>query len=430
VGWWRGTARGLAVVIAAALAFEAGANYLLWLDSGRLPALEWLAGRAAATAPLREFVTRIHPYFGFIHGYTREWAAANGMVVNDYGFSQRAAYAARFPEAGVFPLLPEQHPDLFIVGVFGNSIARGIADFMQEAPWVQERLATLPAARGRRVLILNFAVGGHRQPQPFLVLAYLLSLGMRIDLALSFGAANEVFNGKLGMEQGWSAAFPLIHTWEPLTRSLEPSAVTDERALLGQLFTRLAANARGRIEGCRLASCIALNRMVAKGGGWLGRALTPVDEDAQFRHFARDPLGAAAREPVLPFLARLWQRATLMMAAATRETGGRFLGLLMPSPWVHPSGRPPYDSTAEEAAEERPVHAAALPELVRVTRELAGQGVPMLDASRLMDDHPADDPALFLDHHGHLGAEGLRRVLVFTLDALDRPDSPAPGRQP
>ncbi|CAK0752838.1 hypothetical protein CCP1ISM_4940002 [Azospirillaceae bacterium] len=50
--------------------------------------------------------------------------------------------------------------------------------------------------------------------------------------------------------------------------------------------------------------------------------------------------------------------------------------------------------------------------------ELRTQGEAVLDASRLLDDRPSDDPALFLDHHGHLGPEGLRRVLETTLDTL------------
>lgn len=414
---------GLLLLAAAAGLFEAGANYLAWLETGKIPLVAAVATEtAAAEAPLKPFTTRIHPYFGFLHDYTPAYAQAQGMAINNYGFSQRADYAAQFPFCCDFPMLPENHPDIFLVGVFGNSIARGVVDALQTRPEVAEQLARLPGAAGKRVLLLNLAIGGHRQPQALLMLSYLLSLGMKFDLVLFLGAGNEAVAGAWNAEQGQSVAFPVTHTWTHVTHSLEQMSDTGEAAILAFLFQRGAQKTQARLAQCRWASCLVLNRGLLKVQTAAVRALGgggTVPDEA--RHFMADPIGPEIRAGAgtgtgaAAGIARSWLQSCRLMAAAVRQSGGRYVQVLMPSPWVHPSGRNPYESTAEERAEESEHYKALLPLLAQATATLRAEGVQAVDATRMMDDRPSDDPAIFSDHHGHLGPEGMRRAVALVL---------------
>jgi hypothetical protein len=77
------------------------------------------------------------------------------------------------------------------VGIFGNSIARGVSDYAQEFPEVLERLKDLPAAANKRVVLLNFALGGQHQPQHLLILTHMLSVGVGIRRRHVFGSAAD-----------------------------------------------------------------------------------------------------------------------------------------------------------------------------------------------------------------------------------------------
>src|SRR5262249_59055693 len=96
----------------------------------------------------------------------------------------------RTPPAGAPAALPRRAADHVIVAVVGGSVAHLFAE--QGLPRLIERLSELDAYRGRTFVPLNLAVGGYKQPQAFMAIAYLLALGAEFDVAINLDGFNDV----------------------------------------------------------------------------------------------------------------------------------------------------------------------------------------------------------------------------------------------
>ncbi len=194
------------VAVLALLSFEIGSQYLYWLETGKL---FLMANRstAAQVVGTADITTKIHPYFGFMYGYSQSFIERNGQRPQNVGFVQAASYARQFSGCCDFPMRPEDHQDKFIVSVIGNSVAMGIAQLWQVSPDLHARLSGLAAAKGKKVLILNLAHGGYHQPQYLMVLSYLLSIGTKLDLILYFATVNDVVASVANVENDLAAEF-------------------------------------------------------------------------------------------------------------------------------------------------------------------------------------------------------------------------------
>src|SRR5262249_60948064 len=96
----------------------------------------------------------------------------------------------RTPPAGAPAALPRRAADHVIVAVVGGSVAHLFAE--QGLPRLIERLSELDAYRGRTFVPLNLAVGGYKQPQAFMAIAYLLALGAEFDVVINLDGFNDV----------------------------------------------------------------------------------------------------------------------------------------------------------------------------------------------------------------------------------------------
>ena len=78
----------------------------------------------------------------------------------------------------------------YIVGIFGGSVGKWFA--VQGAKPFAKKLRSLPALKGRKIVILNFSNGGYKQPQQLQVLTYALTKGQKFDLVVSVDGFNEL----------------------------------------------------------------------------------------------------------------------------------------------------------------------------------------------------------------------------------------------
>ncbi len=110
----------------------------------------------------------IHPYLGFVLDPER---------TADVSF-------LGFPEADDNPFAHE--PGVLNIAIFGGSFAEGVGRFGEDV--LVERLAE----HGLRARVLTVAMGGYKQPQQLIALAYLLSHGAQLDVVVNLDGFNEV----------------------------------------------------------------------------------------------------------------------------------------------------------------------------------------------------------------------------------------------
>lgn len=82
--------------------------------------------------------------------------------------------------------------DEYVVGVFGGSVAHS---FALQARLQFEWLLSERYAGGRKVVLLNFAIGGHKQPQQLTTLSYFAAIGQKFDMVLNLDGFNEAWVG-------------------------------------------------------------------------------------------------------------------------------------------------------------------------------------------------------------------------------------------
>lgn len=117
---------------------------------------------------------RSNPYFGFLGDNKGRYKDQ----LNNYGFVSK--YELPYRKFG----------DEVVVGVFGGSVAVDVGTYLEEN---QDEFGNIfdqsDLFKGKKLVFLNFAVGGHKQPQIFFVASYFHHL---IDVALIIDGANAV----------------------------------------------------------------------------------------------------------------------------------------------------------------------------------------------------------------------------------------------
>ncbi|MEM8993408.1 MAG: hypothetical protein AAGF23_01325, partial [Acidobacteriota bacterium] len=121
----------------------------------------------------------LHPFLGFVADAETAPRLGKSEVGRRFGF----------PFNRYDPVQPKSD-DALVVGLFGGSFAEQTYVFAHRE--LTQGLASIDRFAGRRVVLLNLAAGGYKQPQQLQALTYLLSLGGHVDVAINLDGFNEV----------------------------------------------------------------------------------------------------------------------------------------------------------------------------------------------------------------------------------------------
>jgi hypothetical protein len=180
----------------------------------------------------------LHPYFGPIHrpGVRQE--------TNNIGFGSPHRY----------PFSRTDDRQL-LIGIFGGSVGRQFCD--RGAPRMIAALQRSAPFAGREFVPLCFAHEGYKQPQQLLVLAYFLSIGQQLDLAINIDGFNEVALGSYNDDRGRDISMPSPIHIDPLINLIDRSTMTpamiESLAAINRYKLRLNDLA-GRIGGNDVAA--------------------------------------------------------------------------------------------------------------------------------------------------------------------------------
>jgi len=222
-------------------------------------------------------------------------------------------------------------PGAFVIGVFGGSVA------FQYAFWAADRrsqvLKGLEQALGRPVVVLNFAIGGGKQPQQALQFLYFAGLGQRFDLVLNLDGLNELYVGWLNTNRdALDASMPAARIVRTIGNDYSERLIAgsnDRRTGL----TQARATWTERSQRTRLATVYyAANGMRQY---YAGKLVALEEELARSKSafpllLAPKPVGEDFAERV----ADTWSNNSIAMAAVAASIGARYVHVLQPNQYI------------------------------------------------------------------------------------------------
>jgi hypothetical protein len=370
------------------------------------------AGAAAVSAPPATSPTRaetqsaqvvLHPFLGYVlNPEIKEWRTPRGRIV------QPEITADGFIATADAP--PSAGSDEIEVALFGGSVATFMCKDGRTT--LLTELAKFPGFKGKRLALRCFALGGYKQPQQLMTLAYLLALGRKLDIVINLDGFNEV---ALAYGENWPAGvFPFYpRGWSTLVEGIPDLKrlrlvgaivdLEDRRVRLAQNFSRspwrysaicdLVWQAFDRSLAARLSEAqMTLARIgSADRGHFVGHG--PRREYRSETQLFQD-------------LAAEWQRSSLEMAHLCTGAGIRYYHFLQPN--QYDEGSKPL-SAAERQTAYRADHPyrkgveKGYPLLAKAGLALVAGGVRFFDARKVFAG--IKEP-LYVDQCCHFNQKG------------------------
>lgn len=269
---------------------------------------------------------------------------------------------------------PKRARDRVVVAFVGGSFAHIFAE--QGARPLLARLSELPAFRGRRLVPVDLAVSGYKQPQQLLSVAYLLSLGGEIDLLINIDGFNDIaLHPSENAAAGVFPAYPrrwhrrvegTLHTGA-LRLMLARLQLEQQRAALASAFS---ASPWRSLNLSNLLYAL-LDRQLERRMAETDHRLVAADAPGASTAGTGPPLAFASEAEMLKYLAELWQRSSRLLDRLARDTGARYYHFLQPNQYV-PESKP------MDAIETATAYRADHP-----YRRLVETGYPMLQRAGL-----------------------------------------------
>jgi len=412
--WWKTMLFALSILALLVLGIEAlaGAGGRIFL--GERFSRARLQARRSALVETRGRVTGrprwleneiLHPYIGFVPA--------------DRVLHGRGGVAGTVP-----PVAPPDRANQVVIAVVGGSFAEQFAE--QGLPHLMARLREVPAFRGKTLAGMNAAVGGHKQPQQLMTVAYLLAVGERIDVLINLDGFNEIaLHPTENAAARVSPAYPRrwhqrvegVLSREALHVMLERTALENRRRHLARTFAQAPWPSLNTANLVYLALDHRLEAQLAQAD----RELLAVEGDSALSIVATGPpIEFKSEREMLAHLADLWRRSSQTLHGLATGAGLRYYHFLQPNQYVpgtKPMGPDERRDALQPAAAYRRLVEGAYPLLRDGGRALAGSGIRFHDLTSVFADHPE---RIYVDACCHVDPRGNLIVADKIFDAIAR----------
>ena len=315
--------------------------------------------------------------------------------------------------------------------VYVAMVGGSVAGILVAGGWdlIEARLQEVPAFAGRRIQLLDMTAPGNKQPQQLMAVAYLLSLGARIDVLVNLDGLNEVGLELLNnLESEVFPAYPW--TWVPLTKDFRSPG---EIARLGDLYAvrRLRATWARVFEP--LSFSVAANFVWEAAERRLERAefdaLAVQVDPAGLPLVVRGPPFEGTRTEGFELGVEIWANASRALQHLAEGSGFVYFHLLQPNQYL--DGVKRY-TRLEETQRRRREDLKELvprwyPELRARGRELAAEGIRFRDLTGVFQGFKGE---AYVDDCCHLTRVANRLLAreIGLLLAAELAASPPPDR--
>lgn len=365
------------------------------------------------------------PYYGYTlrPGRKGDYIGGTKWRANNFGFQNVV------PADGSYCCEYVYHPkaDEYVVGIFGGSVGSGYALSAQIDAKLARALAGTPGIDDRRIVVLNFAHPGFRQPQQLSALAYFISIGQKFDLVVNIDGFNEVVTSWKNWSDKVEPSYPADTLWGAWGRQLEQAnAVGGGKNFLFARYHQLSARtALETAERCATAICFYGRKVLARYHSWrASKNVAEMPRERQGRSLfpTRHMSDFSADFDVFAYTAEIWRRSSLGMARLAEASGARYLHLLQPDQWYRKAGAyRPINVDHIYAWVIEPVNRGY--DRLRIEgQRLIAAGVAFHDLSLIFRGRPERE--VYVDDCCHYTSVGYDVVFAATAEALRRAHAP------
>jgi hypothetical protein len=292
----------------------------------------------------------LHPYWGWVLDPSANSAgltAFHRTPISSWGFLDEGPPIDRTPPTRA----------RFAVGLFGGSMAH----WTSVEGWsdLEAELRGSAAIGEREIRPIRTALGGYKQPQQLLILAYLLASGAQFDLIVNLDGYNEVVLTALDLgPRGVTLSFP--RSWPDLvgqTGGVERARRIGRIEFLKEWAARverLSGRSPWRYSpvariGLRLTDRWISGQLAEER---LAMTLKETGGSDAFAAAGPDrPIGLDQAE-MLRRAGETWSRSSLQMAALARSSGAAYVHVLQPNQYLRGSKPMGGDEAAKALALE------------------------------------------------------------------------------
>jgi hypothetical protein len=346
-----------------------------------------------------ESLLTLHPYLGYDYN-PRYPESKRGYPISEYGFRE-----SKLP-------IQQKAPNQIIVGVLGGSFAGEL--LLTSSHILEEELRKLPNFKTKKIVILQLAIEGYKQPQQLLTISYLLSLGAEFDVIINIDGFNEVALPPIdNLPKQVSPFYP--RGWFVMTQN-----VSDKNMLLA--IADIAGLEDRRKDWADLFSHFPLRGSITANVVW-NLLDESYDQSIQSKHVAliqyttgdtrvnshsvKGPPGNFNdRRSLFKELASVWMKGSVQLERICAANGIRYFHFLQPNQYF-PESKPMNDQELEVAFLENHIYKAGVeegyPQLRSSGDLLAKEGVNYTDLTMIFKNHP--EP-LYSDRCCHLNPQG------------------------
>ena len=365
---------------------------------------------------------------------TNETAASSLIVHSFRGFSPRPLYETeetsqwlnRSNIFGIRSMVTDPRtidPGDVVVGIFGGSVARGIAIRGRET--IRQAILDVHPDLQDSLRIVNFAISGYKQPQQLYFLSELFLLGVPIDIVVNIDGFNEIAIGGTDASRGNHPLYPERNRWLTTLRIAGGSLSARQIELTAEIMRlrRRIADNRSTLENLPVLRRSALAQTVW-GTSVLARERKAIALEENLRvesEAENDQTVFTLPDPCLnqeegcrQLIADLWRSSSEQMRVLAEYSGASYLHVLQPNQYVDGSKPINAEELKTAWAPQRPwsrFAASGYPLLREVGRELVANGVGFHDLSLAFKDHLE---TLYIDpccHYNQQGYEILAREI-------------------
>lgn len=276
-------------------------------------------------------IFKFHPYFGYdgLKG-SLPWGEG-GPTYNDYGVLSTQGHAYPYKK---------QDGDL-VIGICGGSVAEIFANYGE--PYLQTYLQEQHGFTGR-VVFINLALSGYKQPQQLYYLQYALLSGFEFDIILNLDGFNDLVLARNNMMQQANPLFPSTEHFAlmGMLGSLQESPNRKSIALLNSYY--LSLNKAIGILRFGNSNPYKHSRFVALLTEILSQRSQMVIDHSyeQMAVFAQELKAPSFSGPPLPgvdngYPVTVWHQASLQMDSVALQYGLTYLHVLQPNQYLEGS---------------------------------------------------------------------------------------------
>lgn len=342
----------------------------------------------------------LHPYLGYVLDPQR---------------NENTSYLG-FPQKDDDPFAEDDGTSI-TVAIFGGSFAEGASAFGEAV------MRSTLLEKGIRARILTVAMGGYKQPQQLIALAYLLSHGARIDVVVNIDGFNEVaLPQSENIPKGVNPFYPRAWYWRTirvndqvtLRRMGRVAALQDDRRRWATLFRDLP-----KYSVIRNIVWEAYDSVLEKRIAEVSERIRSSEPLADGRFLTTGPkLTGAEQTPLYQRIADHWEACSVMMKAICDANGITYIHMLQPNQYFE-SERTLTDEERRIAFGEdhvyRPGVVQGYPILRARIDDLKDRGVDFHDLTSIYDDIPE---SIYIDECCHPNQLGYDIVAEYVARAI------------